>query len=107
MAHGTPSENDSAMTMLLKIAAVTPDLAQDDQQKILQTVSDALHDSDPGTRMSAVMASGSLGPSKLVPIIKELASSDPYKGPSGGGRFWIREEAKKAIEAIQRRANNQ
>jgi len=105
MAHGTPGENDSAIPMLLKAAAVTPDLPQADQQKIFQTVTDALHDPDPDMRLSAVMASDTLGTSDLIPVLRDIARSDPYTNPEDTKHFPIREAAANALHSIEQRSD--
>jgi hypothetical protein len=103
MAHGSPGERDSAVTVLLKVSAVTPDLSPSDRQQILKAVMDGLRDPAPGVRLATVMASETLGTPELIPVLQELTRSDPYTDRPGTGYFPIREAAVKAILAIQKR----
>jgi hypothetical protein len=59
-----------------------------------------LRDPVPFIRGSAIRGVKAAGDGPSLPILEELRTSDPYV-LDGTTRFWIREQAAKAIVAIQ------
>jgi hypothetical protein len=98
---------DVAVTVLVQISAVTKELSPAIRQQIRQATLAGLRDAD--RRLVTVQALDKFGTPDLIPVLQEIARSDPYSRllDNGQRRFDIREAATKAIQSIQARANSQ
>ena len=96
-----------SIPVLVHLAAVTKDLSPSVRQEIRQATIEGLRNSD--TRLATVEAVGHFGTPDLIPILQDIARTDPYSRllENGKRRFDVREEAVKAIQSIQKRAKGQ
>lgn len=101
-------QHTTAIAELMQISAVTADLPISIQEHIRNIVLAALRDQKPGVRMATMMAAERFGTADLIPILQDIAESDPYVFPgSKPPAYFVRDEAAKAIRAIQGRAKVQ
>jgi hypothetical protein len=64
----------------------------------------ALHDQNESVRTETVESLEKFGTEDMIPVLKEVAESDPAIGKTTQS-YWIRGYAAKAIAAIQKRAS--
>lgn len=95
---------ENALAVLVEIGSDLPNSSAL-QHQIRQVTIGALHDPSVPIRYTTVQAVGRFGDIDMVPILEEIARSDPYSRPIFGGkqRFDIREVAVQSIAAIQGR----
>jgi len=110
MARGGPGERSGAIPVLVQLSAVTTDLPPADRQKVRQAIIVGLRDSEAGVRQEIVDAVNRFGTPDFIPVLEDIARSDPESLPGsrmrdGKEHFPIREAAAKAIQSIQGRAN--
>jgi hypothetical protein len=95
-----------AIPMLVEALARGKDALDSEAiRKAKQIILNDLHDSDAGLRSGTVIALGDYGEADVIPTLKQIARSDPTfeKTDNGGQWFLIRDDAVKAIAAIQNR----
>jgi hypothetical protein len=104
-AQGDDGNRSIAIEELLQISVVSKDLPTTMRDQIRDVVIGGLQDSDSGTRLSTVNAAGRFATIDLVPVIQDLAHSDPYFLPgTNPPAYFVRDAATKAIRSIQERA---
>lgn len=100
MAHGSSAEQETAFALLLKINSTRTDLSASESKDIHDVLISVLRNPEPAVRKAYIEAVGSLGKPDLIPILEDIAHSDPY---SSKGDFPIRATAMKAIDSIRGR----
>jgi hypothetical protein len=93
-----------SIPVLVHLAAVTRDLSPSVRQQIRQVTLEGLRNGD--TRLVTVQAVGQFETPDMIPILQDIARTDPYSRllDNGKRRFDVREGAVKAIHSIQERA---
>jgi hypothetical protein len=96
-----------SIPVLLHLAAVTNGLQPSLRQQIAQLAIAGLRDSDVTVREGTIEAVGRFGTQEMIPILQDIARSDPVSRRLDNGqlRFSVRDAAMKAIQSIQERAN--
>lgn len=101
-----PINRAIAISMLVEaLARGKKALDSETIRKAKQIILNDLHDSDVGLRAGAVVAVANYGEADVIPVLQEIANSDPAfeKTDNGGTWFPIRDSATKAITEIRRR----
>lgn len=100
-------DRHKAIPVLVQLSAVTQDLSPALQQQIRQAIIRGLRDPEVAVRWVTVEAAGRFGTADMIPLLQEIARSDPHSRrlDSGQQRFEIRDMAARAIQSIQQRAN--
>jgi hypothetical protein len=91
----------AASVLVQALASPKQDLDARTVRQIREIVWRALHDSHESVRSETVAALGRFGEQDMLPALKEVADTDP--GPEVQGHS-VREQAVKAIAAIEKRA---
>jgi hypothetical protein len=108
MTGGDKDDRASSFSILLQITTVTEDLSPALREQINRSITAILHDSDPDVRLLAVSAAGKFGTAQIIPLLDEIARTDPASRiVNGTRRFDVREYALKAIRSIHERAKTQ
>jgi hypothetical protein len=97
---------DQAIPLIVEIAGIASDLSPANREHIHNAILGGLQDSSPGTRLVTVDELGRFGIAEFIPILQDIAHTDPYSRPINEGkdrRFDVREAAVKAIQSIQDR----
>jgi hypothetical protein len=96
-----------AVPVLIQLHARVPGLAPATVGNIAEIATHALHDPDEMVRIGTVQAMDSFGTEDMIPALKEVADSDPSYAKSEDKLQvpGVRENAVKAIVAIQKRAS--
>jgi hypothetical protein len=104
-AQGNMFDRHEAIPVLVQLSAVTSDLSPALQRQIYRAVMVGLRDPEVFVRQPTVETVGKYGTSEMIPILKDIAYSDPYSRPTldGKQRFDVRDAAAKAIQSIQER----
>jgi HEAT repeat protein len=93
----------NAVAMLGTLAMERPDLSDDERARIHAAVVAAVDDEDSFVRRMAVRVLGSIGTVTDLDLLRRVAETDPTAVPDTS-RFPVRDEARQAIEAIERRS---
>jgi hypothetical protein len=99
-----------SIPVLVQLSAVIADLQPKVRDEIRQATISGLRDPSVSVRHVIVRAVGKFGTPELIPVLQDLARSDPYSEPINDGkdqRFEIRELAREAVQSIQERAKAQ
>ncbi len=107
MARGNWSARYQSIPILVHLTAATRPLESAVRETIKQTILSGLKDLDEGVRMETARALGEFGEPDMIPALEKLAQSDQEKHvftPGTEPVFYVREIARKAVQAIQARA---
>lgn len=99
-------DRHESIPVLVQLSAVANDLSPSVQQQVSETVRRGLRDSNVGVRLVTVQAVREFGTPEMIPLLQEIARSDPYSRrlDNGQQRFSVRDAAAQAIQSIQQRA---
>lgn len=99
-------DRTDSIPKLVALGDITPHLTTDDRQRIQEATFSGLRDKDLAVRQETVRAVGEYGTPDLIPVLQEIARSDPYSRPTNNGNrsYDVRNLATKAIQSIQERA---
>lgn len=98
---------EQAISTLVEISALAKGLTPAEKRSVQTIVLEGLRDPTNSVREVTVQEVGSYGTPDSIPILSEIARSDPYSRPINEGRgrrYDVRELAKQAIDSIQKRA---
>jgi HEAT repeat associated with sister chromatid cohesion len=106
LARGNANDRSDSIPILIQVLAVTKGLSDAQQQQIRQAIIAGLRDTEPGVRDATLIGAGHYGSPDLIPILQEMARSDPGfdSDGRGGKQYFVRIQATRAIQAIQQRA---
>jgi hypothetical protein len=99
-------DRSNSIQMLVQLGAATNELSPEDRRLIREATIGGLRDPELAVREETVRVVGEFGSPDLIPILEEIARSDPYSRPKNDGqgrRFDIRELASQAIRSIRMR----
>ena len=104
-AHGDLYERYQSLPTLIQLYAVARDLSPAQRQEILQLLTTGIRDPIVLVREPAIQAMGKYGTPDMIPLLEEVARSDPYSRLLENGQilFEVRNEATKAIGSIRAR----
>jgi len=109
MAQGSMSDRHESIPVLVQLSAATKDLSPAVREQIRRAILGGLRDSTVLVRQPTVQAVGKYGTAEMIPMLQEIARSDPNSRllDNGQRRFDVRDAATKAIQSIQDRAKAQ
>jgi hypothetical protein len=108
MARGNFYDRRESIPVLVRISTVTKDLDPALRQQVKQSILTWLKDPDASIRMTVVLAIGMFCGPGMIPILDDIAHSDPESRlVDGKPVFDVREFAVTAIHSIQKRAKTQ
>lgn len=108
MTHGNISERHESFPVLAQIPATTHNLTSAVRQQIRQAIVAGVQDPTLLVRKAIIEAMGEFGTADMIPILQEVAHSDPSlrRLDNGTTFFDVRDAAARAIQSIQRRTNS-
>ena len=98
---------EQVIPLMVELEALANDLSASEKGEIREAILGGLRDR--GTRFVIVKELGRFGTPEYVPILQEIARSDPHSRPINEGkgiRYDNREAAAEAIQSIQERTKN-
>jgi hypothetical protein len=104
LARGNQADRYQSLSVLVMVLALNKDLPPDVRQRINHAILTGLGDRETIVRETTITTIGKFGKSEMIPVLENIARTDPYSHlVNGKPVFDVRDAAVKAIHSIQER----